>query len=134
VIANCGHMADHWQSPSPPPPPPRPPCSRLLPPPPPPDTHRPASVATWPRAPATRHIRKVRAPVPVGVHLGPETQVTTVFRYYHSPVIQICLHSSSIAQNSLRNYSKPLSNAGDTFQESGAFCESALYELNIVWD
>jgi hypothetical protein len=29
---------------------------------------------------------------------------------------------------------KPSSNAGDTFLESGAFGESALDELNIVWD
>jgi hypothetical protein len=31
-------------------------------------------------------------------------------------------------------YGKPWSTAGDTFLESGAFSESALNELNIVWD
>jgi hypothetical protein len=31
-------------------------------------------------------------------------------------------------------HSKPSSNAGDKFLESGAFGESALDELNIVWD
>jgi hypothetical protein len=31
-------------------------------------------------------------------------------------------------------YNKALSNAGDIFLESGMFGESALVELNIVWD
>jgi hypothetical protein len=31
-------------------------------------------------------------------------------------------------------YSEPLSNAGNTFLESGALGESALDELIIVWD
>jgi hypothetical protein len=31
-------------------------------------------------------------------------------------------------------YSKPSPNAGDTFFESSAFGQSALDELNIVWE